>query len=370
MRSEKSLSIAYYVSSHGYGHGVRSCNIIRAINKLYPQITVHVITRLPLEFLSSHIGSSRNPVRADSFDTGMVQLDSIRVDVEASLARIEELYSRREELVRKECAFLKDSSINLVVVDIPAIPLESAALLGIPRLAVGNFSWDWIYSEFVERDSRWISMVEIFREEYAKTDLLLRLPFYDAMSAFPRVEDIPLVASPGKARRDEIGRITGCDPAKKWILLSFTSLEWNDEALDRVEQIEDYEFLTILPLKWTRRNIRHLDRGQVSFSDVIASADVVVSKPGFGILSDCIVNRKPLIYADRKDFLEYAILEAAIRKHIKHVHIPAADLYRGDLRNSLDRIWKSPEPPLSLRHGGDQIAATRIAQFAGLQRLT
>jgi hypothetical protein len=364
--TEKKLSIAYYVSAHGYGHGVRSCNIIRAINNLYPQLAVHVISDLPPSFLSSHIGSSLNPVRAHSLDTGMVQLDSIRVDVDASLDKIEQLYSRREELVARESDWLRENRVRLIVVDIPAIPIEAAALLGIPSLAVGNFSWDWIYSEFLVRDIRWDPIVKLFQEEYAKTDLLLRLPFCDAMSAFPRIEDIPLVASPGKARREEIARITGSDPNKKWILLSFTTLEWNDEALANVEKIKDCEFFTILPLSWARSNIHSLDREQSSFSDAIASVDAVVSKPGFGILSDCIVNNKPLIYADRRDFLEYAILETAIRKYLRYVHIPASDLYRGDLRRSLDHIWERPEPESTLAHGGDHIAAHRIAQFAGL----
>jgi len=148
---------------------------------------------------------------------------------------------------------------------------------------------------------------------------------------FPKLKDVPLIASPGINRRSEIAAISGCDPDKKWILLSFTTLSWNDDSLASVEGIVDFEFFTVRPLAWKRRNIHPLDRDQVTFSDVIASVDAVISKPGFGILSDCIVNGKPLIYADRSDFLEYAILEDAIKKYLKHFHIPSSDLYRGDL---------------------------------------
>jgi L-arabinokinase len=98
------------------------------------------------------------------------------------------------------------------------------------------------------------------------------------------------------------------------------------------------------------------------FADMIASMDAVVSKPGFGILSDCIANRKPLIYADRSDFREYAILVDAIRKYIKNVHIPAAELYRGNLEESLARIWQCPEAKEELALGGDRVAARRIAE--------
>ena len=269
-----------------------------------------------------------------------------------------------KELVAQEAEYLENKNIGLIVVDIPAIPLESAALLGIPRLAVGNFAWDWIYSAFLTRNSRWGPIVDFYREAYAKADLLLRLPFCEEMNAFPHIENIPLVASPGNSRRADIARFTGCHPEKKWILLSFTTLDWSDDALARVERIMDYEFFTVLPLAWMRSNIHPLNPEQVAFSDVIASMDAVISKPGFGILSDCVVNQKPLIYADRRDFLEYGILEAAVHKYLKHVHIAAYDLYRGDLRECLDRIWKSPDPREMLPQGGDQIAAHRIAQFS------
>ena len=359
-------SIAYYISSHGYGHGVRSCNIIRAINERHPRLDLHVISKLPASFLSNQIRSTRSPIRARSFDVGMVQLDSIRVDVDATLEKIGQIYSRRKELLDQELAFLAEEKIDLVIVDIPGIPIEAAALAGVPSVAIGNFGWDWIYSDFLQRDLRWEPIVEMFREQYAKTGLLLRLPFCEGMAAFPRIEDIPLVATPGNTRREEIAALTGCDPEKRWVLLSFTTLNWTEDALARVEGIQEYEFLTVLPLQWQRRNIHSVNREQVPFSDVIASADLVISKPGFGILSDCIVNEKPLVYADRTDFLEYPILEEAIRRYLKNAHIPAEKLYGGELRESLDLIWERPAPEMKLQRGGDRVAAERIAGMLGI----
>ena len=285
------------------------------------------------------------------------------MDIPATLEKVKALYSRRKELVETESDYLETHRIGLCVVDIPAIPIEAATTVGIPTVAVGNFGWDWIYSEFMNQDADWGPIINILREEYAKTDLLLRLPFCDSMNAFHTVEDIPLVASPGEARREEIAAWTGSDPAKRWILLSFTTLGWKEEALRRVECISDYEFFTVDPLRWNRGNIHLLDRRRMMFADILASMDAVISKPGFGILSDCIANRKPLIYADRSNFMEYPILVDAIEKYIQHVHIPAARLYSGDLEECLDRIWRSPKPATTIPFGGDRIAAHRIARF-------
>jgi L-arabinokinase len=368
--SSGTVSIAYYVSAHGYGHGVRSCDIIRAVRRLYPQINIHVVTDLPEMFLSGRLGPARVARRPGSFDVGMVQIDSIRIDIDATLERVEHLHARRGELTAGECQWLREQGIRAVVADIPALPIEAASRAGIPSLAVANFSWDWIYSAYVERNKRWRRMADFFREGYSRAGLLLRLPFCGPMPAFPRVEDIPLVASPGNSRRGEIASLAGCDSDSKWALLSFTTLDLGAETLQNIGRIRGWEFFTVLPLQWRGRNVRPLDGARIPFSDIVASMDVVVSKPGFGILSDCVVNRKPLVYAERRDFLEYPVLEEAVRKYLRHVHIPAAELYRGELGDSLEKIWDAPEPREALPHGGDIIAARRIAGLCGLPPLS
>jgi len=183
------------------------------------------------------------------------------------------------------------------------------------------------------------------------------------MHSFRAAEDVPLVASPGRNRRAELASLAGCREDKRWVLLSFTSLDWSNDALDNVEKLTEYEFFTVLPLRFLRKNIHPIKREQVPFADVVASVDGVLSKPGYGVVSDCVVNRKPLLYAERTDFAEYGVLVEAIRKYLKHSHIPAERLYRGELCPALDLLWNCPDPPLSLKGGGAEIAAQRIAAF-------
>ena len=355
--------VAFYITAHGYGHGRRSCDIIRAFRRLRPEVPVWVVSGLDESFVRGQLGPGGYALRPGSYDVGMVQLDSIRVDVGATLGRAERLCARRREIIDAESAFLRERRIGVVAADIPALPIEAAAGIGIPALAVGNFSWDWIYAGFLDHSPRWRAVVDLFAAGYARADLLLRLPFSPAMDAFPRSEEIPLVATPGRCRRGEIARISGCDPDRKWVLLSFTTLDWDAGALARVGEIRGCEFFTVLPLRWESPHIHALDRGRVPFSDVVASVDAVVSKPGFGILSDCVVNHKPLAYAERSDFREYPVLEAAVGRYLRHVHIPAEELYRGNLGPFLDRLEGSPEPAERLTGGGDDIAAARIAGF-------
>ena len=36
----------------------------------------------------------------------------------------------------------------LVVADIPPLALAAARLAGVPAIALGNFTWDWIYRDY------------------------------------------------------------------------------------------------------------------------------------------------------------------------------------------------------------------------------
>ncbi|NWG13756.1 MAG: hypothetical protein HXY20_09495 [Acidobacteria bacterium] len=356
-------SLVYYITAHGYGHGVRSTDIIRFLIRTYPGIPVVIVSDLPRSFLRNRLPGLRFEYRSASLDTGMVQIDSIRVDVDRSLEKALDLHRSWKRLVDREAEFLSRRRAGAVVVDIPAIPLEAAARIGISGLAVSNFGWDWIYAEFTGRNSAWQTVVEAFAAGYSTARLLLRLPFHEEMSAFPSIEDIPLVSAAGSDRRREIAEITGCDPQRRWILLSFTTLDWDARALGTIESIRGYEFFTVLPLAWELQNVHALDRERVSFTDIVASVDAVISKPGYGIVSDCVVNRKPLIYAERSDFREYGILEEAIGKYLRSVRIPADDLYRGDLLKSLETIWEAPESSCAMSHGGEKIAARRIVEL-------
>ncbi len=355
--------LIYYITAHGYGHGVRSCDIIRAIRRTAPKLPIRVITDLPVDFLRSRLDLPADAFRAGAFDVGMVQLDSIRVDVPQTLARAEDLLARRPSLIAAERAFLRAQRAGCVVCDIPAIPIEAAKAEGIPALAVGNFAWDWIYEDFIDGDPRWASVVAAFRDAYRQADLLLRLPFSEPMAAFPNQRTMPIVSTAGRDRRAEMAHANGIDPAKTWVLLSFTSLDWDAEALRRVQALSDYEFLTVRPLAWTGPNLHAIDRQVFPFADVIATADIVVSKPGYGILSECAINDKPLVYAERENFREYPILEAALKRHLRHVHLPAADLYRGDLQASLAEARSAPAAIEPVRSGGDQLAADAIGGY-------
>ena len=353
--------IAYYITAHGYGHGTRSCDIINALHETAPEVPILVKTDLPLAFLQSRLPTAIEIIPG-AFDTGLIQKDSIQVDLDASLKAVEALYANEGRLVAGEVEFIEREDVGAVVADIPAIPLEAAKRAGVPAIATGNFGWDWIYSGFVESEPRWQTYVEKFRAAYRQTDLLLRQPFAEPMAAFPNQIDLPLLAKPGTDRRKLIASHTGADPGKKWVLLSFTTLNLGAQALKNISHLRRCEFFSVEPLEWPDSRIHCIDLSVAGFADTLASVDVVVTKPGFGIVSECIANGKPIVYTERRNFLEYPILVEGIGKYCRNAFIPGSELYAGELGRALEEIESAPAPTERMPGGGAETAARKILQ--------
>jgi len=353
----------YYVSAHGFGHGTRSCDIIRALRRKNPQMDVTVVSGLAEDFLRSRLPEGV-AVRRARFDVGLVHRDALQEDMTATLRELEELMERWEDLVVEEADYLARVGAAVVICDIPAIPLEAARRVGVPAVAASNFSWDWIYAAYAEGNAAWGRIIERFERGYAAAEVLLRLPFAPEMEVFRRKVDVPLVAEPGRARREEIAALTGADPGRRWLLLSFWALDLGRAALREMERLDDWEIMIVPPLFLEGKNIRVVERGLVPFQDLLASVDVVLSKPGFGIVSECIVNRRRFVHVERRIFPEYALLLKGVRRYLREVHLPSAALYRGEIRGALEEVMRKEEPRERMPAGGADKAADVIAAMA------
>jgi len=110
--------LAYYTSAHGFGHAVRTCDILNAFCQQFPDVQVHLTTGVSLDFLHSRINSKEITGRQGSFDVGMIQRDSVQVDIPATFDAVHQLCENVPALIEQEIDFLKQISAGLVVVDI------------------------------------------------------------------------------------------------------------------------------------------------------------------------------------------------------------------------------------------------------------
>ena len=103
------------------------------------------------------------------------------------------------------------------------------------------------------------------------------------------------------------------------------------------------------------------DRGY-RYEDLVKAVDVVVTKPGYGIVSECIANDTAMLYTSRGDFREYPVMLQEMPKYLRCEFIDHQDLFSGNWAPHLDRLMAQPAPQQRPPTNGAQIAAEIISQ--------
>ncbi len=149
----------------------------------------------------------------------------------------------------------------------------------------------------------------------------------------------------------------GLDSSRPLILLSFGGLEIHGIDFDRVESLSEYCFLTTQPTPRPLRNVRVVSLNGFMYEDLVAQADAVITKPGYGIVSDCLANRTPVLYTPRGQFAEYDALVTGLERFGVAACIGNDDLLAGNWRSGLDALLSLPRTWFDLPANGADVAA-------------
>jgi L-arabinokinase len=185
----------------------------------------------------------------------------------------------------------------------------------------------------------------------------LRLPFHGPCDAFKIVQDIPMIARRTRLSRGEVRQRLGLAESRPVILLSFGGFEIQGIDFDRVEALEDYCFLTTQPPPRPVRNIRAITLDGLRYEDLVGQADAVITKPGYGIVSECLVHRVPVLYTSRGEFAEYGALVTGLERFGVSRFIGNQDLLAGNWRDSLEALLRRPAAWPELPAHGAEVAA-------------
>jgi hypothetical protein len=346
------LQIAFYVSGHGFGHASRAFELMQTLLTRRPDARIVVRTAAP-QWLFGAIAdprAGRIDVRAIQADTGIVQIDSLRPDEEDTVRHAAAFYATFDRRVAGEADLLRRERVDLVIGDIPPLAFAAAARAGVPSVAVANFTWDWIYSIYPAFDRIAPDVLPAIRSAYALATRALRLPLHGGFAPMAAVtRDIPFIARQSSRRRVETRDALGLSGDRPVVLPSFGAY---GVALPLDRLAHDDRFTVIDP--------RHDPPPGFLYQDLVAAADVVVSKPGYGIVSDCIANGTALLYTSRGRFAEYDVFVEEMPRVLRCRYMPQDDLRAGRWADAVEALLAQPSPPEHSRVDGAEVAAEAI----------
>jgi L-arabinokinase len=348
-------ALAAYVSGHGFGHLVRLCEVLRQVRALRPDLPILVTGAVPAALVR---GEVPGPVelREEACDVGLAQRDALEIDEPGTLARCRAFEAGWEARAAREAEVLRARRVSLVLADVPALAFDAAARAGVPAVGMGNFSWDWIYAHLARRQPGLQASAERAAQAYRTAALMLELPFTGDLSAFPRREQVGFVARRPRLPRAEVRRRLGW-PDGPVALVSFGRVGLPALRPGGVEADPDVRYA--FPEELSEARLQALG---VRYPDVVGAADVVVTKPGYGIVTDAIAGGARLVYTERGDFPEYPIMVRELPAYLPCVHVSNAEVRAGRLRDPVHRALELPAvtPP---ELGGAERAARRVVEL-------
>ncbi len=146
--------ILFVVSNHGYGHLSQIAPVVNALKQANPEYTVSIQTALPLEILSARIKVPFNYIDFDG-DVGLLMDDAVTVKTEATKLAYRTFHNQWEDNFQKQLDILQSCKVDLVIEDIPYLPLLAAQELNLKTIAVCSLNWADILSRITKWKSIW-----------------------------------------------------------------------------------------------------------------------------------------------------------------------------------------------------------------------
>jgi L-arabinokinase len=253
-----------------------------------------------------------------------------------------------------EARRLRERDTRLVIVDAAPLGCEAAARAGVPSVVVSNFTWDWIYEGYAEHVPLAPGVIPTIQRAYRRAEAAWRLPMHGGFETFSSIIDLPFVARHARHSRDETRRRLKLPLDAKLLLPTFGG--YGAQGLDGAhvdlgagwQVLFDFEDALIY------------DAG-LRYEDLVGAVDAVFTKPGYGIISECIANDTPLVYTSRGRFAEYEVLVREMPRYLRGAFIDHEALLAGRWRAALDAAVNASPPPERPPTNGAEIVADMMA---------
>lgn len=356
-------SVVFYISGHGFGHAVRQIEIINALGAAAPDLNLVVRTSAP-RWLFERTARVPVTVHAVECDTGVVQIDSLRLDEQATITRAAAFYRTLPGRAADEAANLREVDARLVISDAPPLACAAAAAAGIPSVVIANFTWDWIYADYRQHMSDAPDLLPAMSGAYHEAAEGWRLPMHAGFESIARVRDVPFVARHARYDPEEVRDRLDLPMFQPLVLSSFGGYDVGGLDVSTLDCLDDYAIVLThrddAPAPESpgvhRLSESRLYASGLKYEDLVAAVDVVVTKPGYGIISECVANGTAVLYTSRGRFAEYDVLVSEMPRYLQCGFIDQDDLLRGRWRAALERLAAAAPRERPATNGAEIIA--------------
>ena len=330
----KTEYLAFYASSHGFGHMTRCLAIIEELLETTDHLIYIASGAYQNSFARVYLARFGDRVTYNDIRTevGLVnQPNSLQVDIPRLEQELTDFMDSWDSVVAAEVAILRDLPVACVISDISVIGIQVGERLGVRNIGIANFTWCEQY-EFLGLSD---TLIERFREVYAKLDLLIE---YDLMLPAPKLS-ILRKQTGFICRRFDPNRIAAI---KAQYGPSIFITCGKSASLMNI-QVDNYDgtiFATsgINITANGNATVVQLPIETFDTHNYLAASDIVIAKAGWGTISEAMLSKRNLVLIDREGVLEDSENIEELKRRGVAVSIKESDLARIDMHEISDLI--------------------------------
>lgn len=354
------------ISGHGFGHAAQVVPVLNALGILVPDLRAYLRTAVPASFFKDRlvIAWEHSAVQQD---VGCIQEGPLKIDAHATWLEHERFHATWTDRLDKEIADMQSTRPKLIMADTPYLALAAGKRAGIPAVALASFTWDLVLSEYQAPASiDTATLLQSIRAAYGQADLALRITPAPKLNLFTTMCDIGPIAEAAVSRRSELRAHLGVAEHEQLVLVGFGGIPLESLPWQRMTAMNGYRFIVDGVRAQTAPRVHPLTSLPFSFKTVMASVDVIITKPGYNTIVEAVELGLPVIYVRRYNFADEASLVNFLRQHGRSYELSHSDFASGHWKPALDSfrtITARGNPPSPPPCTGASDAARQLVRF-------
>jgi hypothetical protein len=350
------VRVAYFISSHGFGHAARSCAVMEGLLRRRPASRFDLFTEVPRWFFSESLPRCFTYHQLAS-DIGLVQNSALIENLEATVKRLDDAPFHDPGVIDTLGERLRRLRCSLVISDISPLGLEVAARTGLSSVLVENFTWDWIYANYPDAPPSLSSHGRNMAAAFARVDL--RIQATPVCEPVANAITVPPVARAPRTPRGEIRSRLGVLEDDPMVLLSMGGAGWDYGRLDELGS-QDLAWIVVPGGGRTARRRGRLlvlpFHGGFYHPDLVAASDVVVGKLGYSTVAEAFHSGSAFAYVARPKFPESPVLANFVEQHMTAMEINETAFRSGDWLPQIESLLDAPRRNPKSVNGADAAA--------------
>ena len=337
------------ISGHGFGHAAQVVPVLNALGDLVPGLTAILRTTVPASFFENRLTIPWEHSLAQQ-DIGCIQDGPLTIDVDATWVAHQHFHETWNARLADEVAAMQAASPALVIADTPYLAIEAGSCAQIPTIALANLTWDLVLKEYCHAtDHSRQQLIQRIRKSYANADVALRITPAPTIDAFSNVIDISPIANPCPPERNRLAVALNLAPNEKIVLVGFGGIALTSLPFEQMEQLHHYRFLIDSPVLPGYSRIHSIKTLPFSFKTLLASVDLIMTKPGYGTIVEAVALQQPVLYVRRYNFVDEQPLVDYLHRYGRGMELSLDDFVKGRweaaLRTVLDLPTSITPPP-------------------------